>query len=119
MNTVAFSNSRIVVHERDPAAQIDIVRFNPDQNSLTVSYSVNDFTATEGEDYFVPGRRVITFGPRQRNARLLIPLVQDTVAEGEESFVIELDQAASVAGAVAADSSRLVVTIQDDDLPDQ
>ncbi len=118
-NTVAFTNSRVVVRERDPAVLIDIVRLNPDENSLTVSYSVNDFTATEGEDYFVPGRRVITFGPRQRNARLLIPLVQDTVVEGEESFVIELSQSAPVSGAIAADSSRLVITIQDDDLPDQ
>jgi serine/threonine protein kinase len=114
-NSVAFATSRVVVRERDPAAQIDVVRFNPDQNSLTVNYNINDFSATEGEDYFVPGRRVVTFGPGQRSARLLIPLVQDTVAEGEESFVIELDQAASR----STENNRVTVTILDDDLPSQ
>ncbi|MEQ8205686.1 MAG: protein kinase [Woeseia sp.] len=111
VNTVAFATSSVVVSERDPAALIDVERFNPDQSSLSIRYDIRDITATEGEDYFMPGRRFVTFGPGQRSARLLIPLVQDTVTEDNESFAIELGQGGPASSAI----SRVVVTIQDDD----
>lgn len=115
VNAVAFATTRSFVRERDPAAQIDVVRFNPDQSSLSVSYNVVDETATEGEDYFAPSRRFVTFGPGQRNARILIPLVQDSRAEGDESFAIELNE--SSAGSVTL--QRITVMIRDDDTVEQ
>ena len=90
-NTIAFAASQVSVSEADPAVQIDIVRFNPDTTSVEVAYTVEGLTATEGEDYFAPGSYSISFGPGQRSARLLIPLVQDTRAEGDEAFVVKLD----------------------------
>ena len=74
-------------------------------------HEISEITAVEGEDYFVPGRRFITFGPGQRSARLLIPLVQDNVTEGDESFVIEINEAATDSNT----NSRVAVTIRDDD----
>ncbi len=90
VNTVGFVSSQVSVSEADPAAQIDILRFNPDNTSLVVGFSVEDLTATEGEDYFAPGSYSISFGPGQRTARLLVPLVQDSRAEGNEAFVLKL-----------------------------
>ncbi|MDH3619776.1 MAG: protein kinase [Gammaproteobacteria bacterium] len=90
-NTIAFTSSQVSVSESDPAVQIDVIRFNPDNSSIVVGYSVEDISATEGEDYFAPGTYSISFGPGQRSARLLIPLVQDSVAEGDEAFVVKLD----------------------------
>jgi len=90
-NTIAFATSQVSVSEAAPAVQIDIVRFNPDTTSVEVGYSVEGLTATEGEDYFAPGTYSISFGPGQRSARLLIPLVQDSRAEGDEAFVVKLD----------------------------
>ncbi|MGB5246733.1 MAG: protein kinase [Woeseia sp.] len=92
VNSISFANSRAIVRERDPAAQIEVLRYNPDDSALVVVYYVRDESATEGEDYFVPTNRVITFGPGQRHARLLISLVQETVQEGDERFMVELDQ---------------------------
>lgn len=89
-NTIAFSASQVSVSEADPAVQIDVVRFNPDLSTVVVQYTVEDHTATEGEDYFAPGSYSISFGPGQRSARLLIPLVQDNRAEGDEAFVVKL-----------------------------
>ncbi len=111
VNTVAFVRRDLSVQERDPAVQIDIVRFNPDNNPLVVRYVARDLTATEGEDYFAPTQSTITFGPGQRNARLLISLVQDTVPEGDEYFAVELDPAMTH----ATTSGRVSVTIRDDD----
>jgi hypothetical protein len=110
-NTVAFAASQASIRETDPAVQIDIVRFNPDGSAIVVDFIVRDITATEGEDYFAPGSHSISFGPGQRSARLLIPLVQDFDVEGDEAFVVEL---VGVPLASAMDIyQRIVVMIRD------
>jgi hypothetical protein len=116
-NTVAFAVSQIAVGERDPAAQIDILRFNPDSQAIVVGYVVRDITAVEGEDYFSPGGHSISFEPGQRAARLLIPLVQDSVVEGDEAFTVEL--VGGNAQGAADVFQRLVIMIRDDDAPIQ
>jgi len=89
-NTVAFATTQLTVRERDPAVQIDILRFNPDNTELQVMYRLRDVTAAIGEDYFAPGNDTIVFGPGQRTTRLLIPLVQDNAFESNEAFKVEL-----------------------------
>ncbi len=112
-NTVAFSMSQASVRERDPAVQIDIQRFNPDNTTLVVAYTLRDITATEGEDYFAPGSQVITFGPGQRSARLLIPLVRDSAVEGDEAFIVELSTDDAMVDVDVYD--RIAVMIRDDE----
>jgi len=112
-NTIAFAASQVSVQERDPAVQIDIVRFNPDDTSLVVDFEVHDITATSGEDYFPPGDNTISFGPGQRSARVLIPLVQDSAFEGDEAFVVDLSSADSI---LQNDVYyRIAIMIRDDD----
>jgi serine/threonine protein kinase len=112
-NTVAFATSQVSVNERDPAVQLEILRFNPDNTPLVVGYSLRDITATQGEDYFAPGGYTIEFGPGQRSTRLLIPLVQDSAYEDNEAFSVEL----SIADSPAANDvyQRVAVMIRDDD----
>lgn len=112
-NTVAFAMSQASVRERDPAVQIDIHRFNPDNTALVVGYVLRNVTATEGEDYFAPASQSISFGPGQRTARLLIPLVQDSDVEGDEAFSIELSSGDSMADIDIY--HRIVVMIRDDE----
>jgi len=113
VNTIAFASSQVSVSESDPAVQIDIVRFNPDMTTVEVGYTVEDLTATEGEDYFAPGTYSISFGPGQRSARLLIPLVQDSRAEGDEAFVVKL--AVDLESRPANISPNVAVMIRDDE----
>jgi len=113
INTIAFATEQAAIRETDPAVQIDLVRFNPDNSPLVIEYTVSDITASEGEDYFAPGEHFITFGPGQRSARLLVPLVQDAAVEGDETFVVEL---VSDPSARAIDVNRhIVITIRDDE----
>ncbi|MCP4299507.1 MAG: protein kinase [Gammaproteobacteria bacterium] len=112
-NQIAFATSQASIRETDPAVQIDLVRFNPDDSRVVAEYTVDDVTATEGEDYFAPGSYSVTFGPGQRSARLLIPLVQDTLLEGDEAFVIELVGSNDVA--IKNVYQRIVVMIRDDE----
>ncbi|HEX7719210.1 MAG TPA: Calx-beta domain-containing protein, partial [Woeseiaceae bacterium] len=89
-NTVGFAAREIVVRESDPAVQIDILRFNPDDDEHVVRYMVRDGTATEGQDYFLPATNALIFGPGQRTARLLIPLVQDSIVDVDKTFTLEI-----------------------------
>jgi hypothetical protein len=113
-NTVAFATSQVSVSEADPAVQLEVIRFNPDQTPLSVGFTLRDITATRGQDYFAPSRETIEFGPGQRSTRLLIPLVQDTVYEDNEAFSVELtvDDSAAAARDVFR---RVAVMIRDDD----
>ncbi len=112
-NTVGFAASQASIRESDPAVQIDLVRFNPDDSPLQVEITVSDITASEGADYFAPAGQIVSFGPGQRSARILVPLVQDAEIESDEAFVVELvDQSVSVATDVYR---RIVVMIRDDD----
>jgi hypothetical protein len=112
-NTVGFAASQISVQERDPAVQIDLVRFNPDDTALVVEFEVFDLTAAAGEDYFPPSNSAIFFGPGQRAARVLIPLVQDSAFEGTEAFEADL---LNVTASPQSDvHHRVTIMIRDDD----
>ncbi len=112
-NTVAFATSQVSVNEQDPAVQLDILRFNPDDTRLVIGFRLRDITATQGEDYFAPSGFTVEFGPGQRATRLLIPLVQDSEYEDNEAFSVELSVGDSSAGTDAL--HRVAVLIRDDD----
>ncbi len=113
-NVVAFAVGQVSVSEGENAVQIDFVRFNPDQTTVTVEYTLRDVTATEGDDYFAPSSNTIEFGPGQRSARILIPLVQDSDLESDEAFVLEMpDLQLEVSNANIF--RRIAVMIRDDD----
>jgi serine/threonine protein kinase len=112
-NTIAFAASQVSVRERDPAVQIDLVRFKPDDTSLTVDLNIEDVTATAGQDFFIPGTTSVTFGPGQRAARVLIPLVQDSAYEGDEAFAVTLRSADAVTQNGV--HYRITIIIRDDD----
>lgn len=113
LNAIGFSADRVLVDESDPAVQIDVMRFNADDQSLNIRYAVESLSATEGEDYFAPGSLLLSFGPRQRTARLLVPLVQDSVVEGEERFALRLVNTAVTPSVYGY--QQILVTIRDDD----
>jgi len=112
-NTVAFAVSQVSVRERDPAVQVDVIRFKPDGSPLQVDYLIRDVTATEGEDYIAPQSGTVFFGPGQRSARILVPLVQDVAREADEAFILELigDPASTQSNIYR----RIAVMIRDDD----
>jgi len=112
-NTIAFAASETSVRESAPAVQIELARFNPDETRVVAGYIVTDVTATEGEDYFAPGNYSVIFGPGQRSARLLIPLVRDSLLEGEETFIIRL--ALPYEAAVDGVYQHIVIRILDDE----
>jgi len=112
-NTVGFAVNQISVRESDPAAQIDVIRYKPDNTVLEVPYDITGVTATEGQDYFITGLPVVYFGPGQRSVRILIPLGQDARPEPDEAFMLQLLDQNSPADANIF--SQIAVMIRDDD----
>ena len=77
---------------------------------VTVRMTTVEGTATDPEDY-TGGSALVTFQPGQTLVQAPIALADDTVAEGDETFVVALSEAT---GAPVADPDG-VVTILDDD----
>lgn len=114
-DTVGFAQSSLFVNEQSPAVQIDVLRFNPGDSQLEIRYRIAGGSATEGEDFFIPGAPGLVFGPSQRAARLLIPIVQDAESEGEETFTLEL--VTDGTGPQTSVNRQVTVVIEDDDYP--
>lgn len=114
-DTLGFAEESVYVSERSPAVQIDVLRFNPGDAELEARYTIIGGSAAEGEDYFVPGAMGLVFGPGQRVARLLIPIVQDSLGEGEETFTLELTAPSVDASLLPNVHRQVTVIIGDDD----
>ena len=112
-NTVAFAVSEVSVRESDAAIQMDVIRFKPDSTRHEVDYVIRDVTANEGEDYIAPNGGTLSFGPGERSVRILIPLIQDSAREPDESFTIEL--LGSLPDTEGNIYRRITVMIRDDD----
>src|SRR4051794_440349 len=71
----------------------------PSAFPVSVTYSTTDGTATAGSDY-TPTAGTVTFPPGTTKQIVSIPLVDDRVGEGDESFSLVLGTGASAAALV-------------------
>jgi hypothetical protein len=81
--------------------------------TVTVDYATSDGTATAGEDYILVSG-TLTFAPGVTEHTFEVPLLDDLLAEGDETVVLTLANAtyADIGG-----NSPAILTIQDDDVP--
>lgn len=79
--------------------------------SVTAKYVTKDGTATSGID-FTPVSGTITFQPNQTTAKVVVPIIGDTLDEADEVFTLELSQ---VTNASLSKGSG-ICTILDDDV---
>jgi hypothetical protein len=102
------------VDESTSSVAFDVSMSNPSSNTVTVDYSTFDVSATAGGDYTLTQGQ-LTFGPSDPlTQQLVIPLLDDTVFEGDESFLFALDNVVNA----QLGASASVVTIVEDDDPD-
>lgn len=80
----------------------------------SVEYESRDGTAHAGQDYTAVSGR-LCFARGQRSAVLAVPLLDDEVAEEDETFFVDLHRPS--AGARLGRRSTMAVTIIDDDGP--
>ena len=79
---------------------------------LSVDYTTSDLTATAGDD-FTASSETLTFAAGVSTATILIPLVDDSIDELDETFSVELTNPVNATLGVATATA----TIQDNDDP--
>ncbi len=93
-------------------AIITLALSTPAQTAVTVTLTTADITATANQDY-TPQNRSVRFEPGETRQQISIPVVGDTLYEGDERFRITLTDPRNASLNAAA--SQAEVTILDDD----
>ena len=81
--------------------------------TITVAYTTADQTATAGQDY-VPSSGTLTFAPGTTTQTITVPVVQDALSEGNETFTVTLSSPVHAAIQTASATGTI---IDDDPLP--
>lgn len=111
--TLSFASTNFNVSEGGTNALVTVVRTGGSAGSVSVAYTTADGSATNGSDYkFRSG--TLTFGPGVTNNTFTIPIIDDSVAEDDETILIQLSHPT---GGAQLGLSNAVVTIIDNDTP--
>jgi hypothetical protein len=86
---VQFGAANYSVDEGGVSVNLTVTRTLATSELATVDYQVTGGTATNGADYtLAPG--TLTFNPGEKTKTIPIPIVDDALAEGNESVVVTL-----------------------------
>jgi Calx-beta domain len=107
----ALSIEDVTTHETnfDTDAVLEVTLSPPTDDTVTVHWATADGTA-DATDY-VPSSGMVTFGPRQTSARIVVPIKGDALDEADETIFVDLSDAKFA----TIERGRGTVTIVDDD----
>ncbi|WP_310461073.1 Calx-beta domain-containing protein [Sphaerotilus sp.] len=105
----AIAINDITVNEAAGTATFTVTLTNAAKMPVTVAYASADGTATAGQDYTAVSN-TLTFAPGETSKTITVPILNDSVYEGAETFTINLS---SPTNATIADGIGLG-TIKDD-----
>lgn len=108
---ISFTSPNFSVNESDPNAVITIERSGGNAGAASVLVATRSGTATAGSD-FVQTATMVLLTNGQAFATVLVPLIDDCVVEGNETFSVFLTNAF---GASLGAISNATVTIADND----
>jgi len=107
-----FTSPVIEVLENVANAVITVIRTNPATGTVSVNYSTQDGTAVAGADYqAVTGTLVFTNNETVKT--FLVPIVDDNLAEGDESFTVSLS-GPSPGSSLVPPSTQTVIIVDND-----
>ena len=111
---VRFAATEVAVAERGRSVRLTVRRDGGTNGRVAVPWRTVDGSALAGRDYR-GGSGTVSFGATQTSATFDVAVLDDARDEARESFTVALG--APTAGASAAEPSRAVVRIADDDAP--
>lgn len=89
--TIELSRETYTVFENDVAASVEVRRTGSASNSLRFRWSLRGVSAEAGSDFADIGPGIEEIPSGARTATILIPLVNDSIAESTELFMIEIE----------------------------
>lgn len=110
--SLQFTNVTFTVIEGVRNAVIGVKRSGPTKGAITVQYATSDGTATAGSDY-TSRTGTLSFSSGSTLKTITIPILNDTAAEGDETFTVTLSNPSD--GVLLGENDTITVTIQDND----
>ena len=112
-DTIAFAMAALSINEGDGSADLMLVREGTALDAVTVDLAITDIT-TDGADRGAPMPLTVSWPIGDTTNKLVsVPIADDAVFEGSESF--ELGFIVTSGDAVAASPDTATVTIDDND----
>lgn len=111
--TLQFAKDTYVVTESEPAAAIEVVRSGSSRQPVTFRWNVRGNSAEAGSDFAAIGPGVEQIPVGARSATILVPLINDSVVENTELFLVDLEVVSE--GVSLGEISHVAVIIVDDD----
>ena len=110
--TLQLGTTAVSVNEEDGTVSIPVVRIGGTDGAVSLNYTTVDATATSGEDYIITAGQAV-FGPGVTSTNIVVPIINDTDDEGNETFNVASDQ--TTGGATLGFPRTATITILDDD----
>ena len=114
---VQFQQPVYTVKENVVTALITAVRTGASTTPFTVTYTATPITAVRDVDFKLPASNILTFAAGVLTRTLSVTIVNNTLVNGNRSFMLSLGQPTN--GVQLGAQSTTNVTIQDDDQPGQ
>lgn len=105
-----LSSPTYTVAENGGSVTITVTRTNGSTNAVAVNYATSNGSATAGADYTATSG-TLNFGVGQTSATFNVPILDDNLVEGNETFNVALSSPTN--GATLGAQSSSVVTITD------
>ena len=110
--TLSLSASSYSVAENGKTATVTVTRSGNTSSAAKVEYATADGTATAGSDYTALSG-TLTFAVGEASQNILVPLLDDTVDEEDETFGVTLSKPQGDAVLAAPDSATVTITDND------
>ena len=114
--SLEIGSTQIEANEGSGSVPVTIIRTEGSDGTVTVDYRSVNNTATAGLDYTaVTG--TATFNDGETSLTIAIPILEDTLAEGSETFNFTIDNVTG--GAFLLAPRTALITIEDNDFVDE
>lgn len=111
--TVSVSN--IAVNENGGSASVQVCLSSASATAVTLTLNTSNGTATSGSDYVAISNAVVTIPAGQLCTPVTIPIVNDNLAEGNETFNVTLSNPSS--NAILGTSTATVTIVDNEGIP--
>ncbi|MEY4916844.1 MAG: hypothetical protein RL616_757 [Verrucomicrobiota bacterium] len=109
---ISLVSTTLSASENGTNFSVNVKRTGGAASGVTVDYATHSGTATSGSD-FSETDGTLTFGANETNKVILVPILNDTLAEGNESFTLVLSGVNG--GATLNPTNTATLTIVDDE----
>lgn len=111
-----LSAANITVAENGGSASFQLTLSQASYMPVSVDYVTVDGSALAGSDYMAVGLATLTFQPGETSRSVVVPLLDDAVIEGQESFSLQLGNLVNASFSGGGATRTVAGTITDNDI---